>query len=725
MTINYRGGMTIRAVGKQQRFEILAYTGGKLRVEESVLPVVVDLATLRAEGNVPILIDHVESEDNTLGITDQITNDGRSLRLKGRVTGADPSVVDAGLLSNSVRRVLAMAKAGHPWQASIGCRILASRKVPAGELIAVNGQRLIGPLILATEAELFETSVLATGADSRSSFTLAASAAGLLKGTAMPPTFEEFLASLMLDKATLTAEQLAAQQVVYDKLYPAEAVAEVEAESQNDTATPANPDETVQARARADLRASAVRTTQDLITEQRRAQAAETERVTAIRARCATDANIQATAIREGWSPDTAELHMLRAGARQQAPAGHSRSHEGTCTLEAIQGAMILRAGGRLDHPAFAGSRALAMDIPRWLRAGINTEQRQRAMEAAWRFRDMSLVDLAREACRLDGRELPSDRVGIIHAAFSGSSLANIFTSNINTVVLSTYESMGDTTVGWVREGEVPDFKTNDRPRMTKSAGLEKLPRGGTADHMTRGDVGESFKIARYAKQMVIDEQDMIDDTFQALRDTPIEMGEACAALRPDLVYAILLANPTLTATGRALFNSTDANLDTSSALAADKLKAAVTAIQNFQENGRNLNLQVTHLIVPNTLEFTGDNLLESSTVVIAGTAGAVTERGDRNSLRRKAISLVTDARLDNGVIDPDSGTTYAGSASTWYLAAARAHTIEVAYRRGTGQSPQIRNFTLDKGQWGLGWDCAMDIGAKALDWRGLHRSDA
>jgi hypothetical protein len=49
------------------------------------------------------------------------------------------------------------------------------------------------------------------------------------------------------------------------------------------------------------------------------------------------------------------------------------------------------------------------------------------------------------------------------------------------------------------------------------------------------------------------------------------------------------------------------------------------------------------------------------------------------------------------------------------------AKTIEVGYRRGTGRAPTIRSFVLDKGQWGLGWDINFDIGAKALDYRGMY----
>jgi hypothetical protein len=737
-TVNLRatssGTLNVQAAasGMPGTFEILAYTGGKLPIEGLPLPVVVDLQGLRAGASLPILIDHREGNATTLGDADEIVNDGRQIVLRGRVTGEGPDV----------ERVCRMASKGHRWQASIGVFADPENQevVRVGETREVNGQQLAGPFILAKSGELKETSVLSMGADSKTRVLLAAAAAGLLKGGAAMPTFEDWVKSLGLDPAAISEEL---KNLLKQQYEAAEAEARAATNTTASAAAGAGAGNgtnggTTQAGGAVNVRAAATATAgagngtngsanqsefDRLITEERARQANELARIREIRARCAADATIMETAIREGWSADTAELHLLRARARSTAPAGHAHSHDGTCTLQALQGAMILRAGGRLDHPAFATPMALAMNLPQWLRAGINTEQRQRAMEAAWRYRDMSMVDLAREACRLDGQDCPDGRSDMIRAAFSGGSLTNIFTTN--TQVLATYQETGDTTGGWTRESEVADFKTNERVRMTKSPNLEKLPRGGTADHMTRGDVGESLKIARYAKQFVIDEQDMIDDTFNALQDTPREMGLACARLRPDLVYAILLANPTLAATARELFNATDANLGSNSALTAANLKVAVTAMKLIQEGGVNLGFDATHLLVPPTLEFTAYELLESPTIVIAGTAGTVTERGSQNTLTRKQIKVVADERLENGVIDPDSGTTYAGSSSTWFLACAIAHTIEVAYRRGTGRAPQIESFKLDKGQWGMGWACKMDIGAKALDWKGLRKTTA
>ena len=200
-----------------------------------------------------------------------------------------------------------------------------------------------------------------------------------------------------------------------------------------------------------------------------------------------------------------------------------------------------------------------------------------------------------------------------------------------------------------------------------------------------------------------------------------MEMGKLAARLRPDLVYAILLANPNM-ADSVALFASsaTRGNLGSSSALAAATLKTGIATMRLLQENGVNIGLKATHLLVPATLDYTARELINSTAITSGNTSG----QGNFNSLQN-VVQVISDERLENGVVDPASGTTYSGSASTWFLASTQANTIEVGFLRGSGRAPTVRSFTLDKGKWGIGWDVAHDIGAKAMDWRGLRKTTA
>ena len=238
----------------------------------------------------------------------------------------------------------------------------------------------------------------------------------------------------------------------------------------------------------------------------------------------------------------------------------------------------------------------------------------------------------------------------------------------------------------------------------------------GSAGHSGDGILG--------LKQFVVDEQDIISDRLTAFKDMPVEMGLAAARLRPDLVYALLIKNSALGADSVALFHAMPSNLNTTAALSAVTLKAAIAALEKQQMNSVNLNLRASHVIVPSDLKHLAAELIKSATIIYG--ADDETVRGTQNTLASEEnLQLVSDARLANGVTDPTDDSSQSGSTSTWFLASSMGRNIEVGYLRGTGRVPQVRSFVLTQGQWGMGWDINMDIGAKALDFRGMQKNTA
>lgn len=704
---------------RRPRFKMVAYTGQPIWLANFWAPVIVDLAGLRlGRKSRPVLRDH--DPGRIVGHTDSLSQDGRELVAEGLISGSNAHAAE----------VVESSREGFPWQASIGATAEKLVRVAEGKTVTVNGREWTGPLIVARKATLREISFVAQGADDDTEATVAATAARQrTEGQTMD--FQAWLRANGFELDHVTDAQRPALEAAWRADQARQAAAGEEPEG-GGTGTPvaasggAGPEED-------ELEDDGDDAAENPLARQRADMAADVRRVAQIRATCGRYAQqvpderrteIEAQAIAQGWDNDRAELHLLRA-ARPAAPAVHSRGREQDCSREALQGAMVLRCGGRLDHPAWQSPQALALSIPAHLRRRLNDDGRQQAMELAHRYSDLSLVDLCREAVRLDGRSVPSGRSEAIQAAFSGATLTNIFTTSVNAILLAAYMEASDTTLGWTQEREVADFKTNERPRMTTGPNLAKLPRGGEADHATRSDTAESYKIARYARQWVVDEQDVIDDSLNALQDIPAQFGAAARRLRPDLVYAILLDNAAL-ADAVALFHATHANLLTTAALTATTLKAAIAALELQRENSVALNLRATHLIVPSDLKHTAANLINSTELVLAGTAGSVTEKGNSNTIAAiETIGLVADSRLSNGVVDPATGDTESGSTSTWYLASSQAHTIEVGYRRGTGRAPQVRSGQLEKGQFGVWFDVNMDIGAKAMDHKGLVKNTA
>jgi hypothetical protein len=208
----------------------------------------------------------------------------------------------------------------------------------------------------------------------------------------------------------------------------------------------------------------------------------------------------------------------------------------------------------------------------------------------------------------------------------------------------------------------------------------------------------------------------------------PVEMGAAAARLRPDLVYSILLANDELIADNGVLFNATavttsggHANLTTAD-LAADAIQAAILAMGAYRSDDAVLNIRPRFLIVPSALQWIGKELLTSTALAKVGDTDNTFY--PINVIADEGLTLVIDDRIGvAGVTDPTDGEALVGTATNFFLSAGGSRTIRVAYRAGTGRRPTMRSFNLDQGQWGMGWDINMDIGAKAMDYRGLHKS--
>lgn len=449
----------------------------------------------------------------------------------------------------------------------------------------------------------------------------------------------------------------------------------------------------------------------------RQAAEAERERINYIQSLRGDDVpeDLLTRAINEGWDEprvNSEVLQRIRSGRPetvQHAPNQISRSHERDCTERALAAGFMHRVG--------LGNRIVPPNATDAQRSEL-----ERLAEQGERYRGYTMAEMCRESLRISRREVPHDREEMIRAAVSTPTLANAFTTSVNARLLMSFEEAPDTTQGWVHEEDVADFKQNDRIALGKQAGLQKLPRGDTAKHATFEDNAESYKIARYAKQFVVDEQDIIDENIGIFQKVPAEMGAAARRLRPDLVYAILLANADMR-DSVALFHSSShgANLITD-VLNAAGLKAGAIVMGKQTEDGVNLNLMPRFLVVPQDLMFTARELVRSTQILIAGDTDQ--ERGNINTIADLDLQIRVDNRIGAaGVTDPATGTAHTGSATNWFLASEPMRTIEVGYLSGSGRRPQMRRFVLDRGQWGIGWDIKMDIGGKSLDWRGLVKS--
>lgn len=691
---------------------------------------------------------------------DSVFGSARQFRVEGsqglcRLYFAAPM---ANVADDPIERAYQKVRGGHLRDVSAGYRALEYTDIPAGQSAVVKGRTYMArqrTLRITTRWALREVSLVPIGADARSKIRAEHSPGA----PAVNPQLRAYLESIGLRKDASDAEA----QAFYSQLNAADK-ARADAAAAQPTNTPAPAAGGATTTTRSETTPPAAPNTQGpgargqesgrqdpppanpaapAGNDAERAIANERLRVRSLRELAGSDvpAELLTRAIDEGWDEARASREFL-AGVRQQrsnpAPATAPGLWQGGIAVRAPADALALGFGLMLrENPGFGSNlpERYRQFHEGNFRPVPNPSQNQdllRAADAAWQYRHMSMVDFVRAACMADFGRVPSDPAEAFRSAVSGSTLSAIFTTNVNAQFLGGWEETADSTVGWVSESDVPNFLTQERAQMGKFGKLKKLAKGKKADHLDTDDKKEEYKIARYAGQFVIDDQDIINDRFGALEQfSPREMGSSARTLRPDLVYAILLANAALS-DNVALFHATHGNT-TTGALAAATLKTAITLMLKQRLGRANdadakkhpLNVTPRFLIVPQDLVFTAMELMQSTMIVLAGNTD--TERGNANVLANM-MQIRGDDRIGaNGCWDPAAEVVRTGTATNYFLAARPgengAKTIEVGYLRGTGRVPQIRPFNLTQGQWGIGWDVAYDIGSKALDHKGFVKS--
>ena len=161
------GGLKIEAAmpgdeNRLPRFTMIAYTGGEMMLAYYSDPVVVDLEGLKIPSQtMPIRFGH--DYEHGVGHTDSILVE-------------DNKLIATGVISRdteAAREVVASARKGFPWQASISAYIEQQEFVEEGETVTVNGRAFTGPLYVIRRATLGEISFVDLGADSKTSVILA------------------------------------------------------------------------------------------------------------------------------------------------------------------------------------------------------------------------------------------------------------------------------------------------------------------------------------------------------------------------------------------------------------------------------------------------------------------------------------------------------------------------------------------------------------------------
>lgn len=635
------------------RIDILAYNGGPLPVDGFAFPVIVDLKGLEIPSQVrPVCIDHDTTYEGVLGQTDVITVNPATgqIHATGQATG----------VSQKAKAVREMSAHGHKWQASIGALVGQQDIVPAGQTVEVNGQRFLGPLIIARTATLREISFVANGADTS---TLAQIAAAAAEGSKMPPTFEEWVASLGLDPATLSE----VQKTELTKLYTAQAApppappaAPPAAPPVDAMAPPAPKPDEVAAAALKGFRAT---------------MAAETDRIARIQIIAKDHPTLQASAIRENWSAEKIELEVLKA-ERPKAPAGYS--HTNDAAPRVLEAAMCRAAGVKAIEKQFTDQELSAVD--RYYRSGLGIKGL--LMEAA-----------AKCGVSCNPRDFNANHRRILTAAFSTADVSGIVSNVQNKKLLEGWESVEDAWQEVCTTDPVPDYKPQKSYRLTSGGTFAKVGDTGELRHGSLGEDAYENEADIWGELITINRKMQVNDDMQALTAIPKMLGrKAGLTLNLEFWTTFLEAHATLfTSEHNNYFEGASTNLQISS------LTTAVTKFGKQVGSDNNpLGIPPAKLLVPVELGVIADEIFASLTLNTGGSS--TKDQVPNKNTHSGKYKPVKSAYLSNATLFP---LLY--SLTRWWLFADPADlaAMNVVFLDGN-QTPTIETADAEFGTLGI-----------------------
>ena len=141
----------------------VAYSGGSFRQWWSALPCYVDLSGMKMAEQICLMLDHSYDPECRLGVI-EAKNDGKTLTIDGEFDTGNP------LAQNIIRAGKKFA-----WQLSIGAENVKVERVDDGTVETINGNTVNGPAIVVRESVLREVSIVAIGADAKTSMEIKAS----------------------------------------------------------------------------------------------------------------------------------------------------------------------------------------------------------------------------------------------------------------------------------------------------------------------------------------------------------------------------------------------------------------------------------------------------------------------------------------------------------------------------------------------------------------------
>lgn len=666
------------AEGVLPKVTLMANTGVPMDLDGFPVPVVIDMEGAKFEkSTTPIIADH----DTTARIghsTEQLVlKAGETATFDGK-TVSGPLIAGLGVVSSgsaTAKEYVGDAKAGFPFQVSVGATIVDGYLLEAGEKAEVNGRQVTGPVIVAAKSVVKELTITVLGADSRTSATLAARLGAHNQGED-DMTFEQFVESLGFVAASLTEDQRTKLQAQYDKT-----VKQAPAPATVSTVTaPAVPDLTATRKAEADdlLRRNGI--TAALNQFGGRLDKAEFE-VTLDGAEKPTKVNASyfaAHAIETGMAVAEFEL----ACHRQSMPEPSTSSiitTNGDLDAKALECA-ILRDAMLMPAKEINAKTGKAFGYETLFDDKVLEASEDRRYRTAGSIQNLLSLQLA-----ATGDHFPSvDRSGMdfmaaVHGSyvkasagryggsieasgFSTLNVVNVLENALNKSALAAFTAAEGVWSQVCGRRPLNDFRPHNMYQLEFDGAYRQVAVTGELKHVSMADRKRTIQADTYGAMITLDRKTLKNDDLGMILDFSRGLGLLGAQRIEESVFVTLLAN------GGSFFSAGNGNLITgaSTALSVDSLETARQSYRNQVINGKPVSISPSRLLVGTTLETTARRLWAEERLAATGDTDALVFTDNQHKGLYQPI--VTPYLNNTSILDQDGAAISGQSATQWYL---------------------------------------------------------
>lgn len=648
-----------------RRFTMRAYDGGRLRLPNFPVPVVVDLAGMGQREQIKALLHHDPAQPighmDTVSITD---------------------VIDlGGVLSipDNAAKIAAAQRNGFKWDASIGATFdrHTVEMVRPGQRVEVNNRWFTGPIAVVRKSTLTESSFTGLGAGENT--------AALTASHAIPISEAEM-------PGTHTAETATETQTETPDAGIAQAVAEVKG---------------LQVEIKASL---------DALKQER--EELQTARQELVRQRCAEAVDRFAAQHR------FADGEIL-ASLRQKAAAGDLSENQ--AELEILRASMGRRAtgfdtvGGKSGAPAVPHVLEAALCLTNgWTPEDLGRHFDQNTINAALapRFRGFGIRGLMVEYLRSHGHDCIGGRPGdddiqaslrfaeqeSLQASFSTLSLPGILSNVARKELLRGRDSIESAILKIARRGTTNDYKPFYMYRLNTMGLLEQVGPDGELKAITLAEDEYSNRVYPFGRKLSITNVMVRNDDMGAFNDLARLFGVmAMMTIEKTGFTKLLSAQSTYWTTGKG--NRVAAGA--SAALSIDSLGSAYQLfLQMTGADGEPIMVNPKYLLVAprDAVQARSLNTDTNITVEVAGSTDTTIRQTTGNPWRGMFEPLHSPY-LANGKVTNANGTQ-------WLLAGDPSVSAPLAVAFLDGRSdPQIQTWESLPGKSGMQWDVKLDFG--------------